>query len=87
MCNGNIDALQMIKDHRNRVAHVHFKDMDANHEWATMGCGIIDFKSIIDYLKETDYRGWIMTEDESPDAVKDSDGVVLADGKYIQANR
>lgn len=87
MCNGNIDALKMIKTHRDKVAHVHFKDMDADHVWATMGCGVIDFKSIIDYLKETDYRGWIMTEDESPDAVRDSDAVVLADGKYIQENR
>lgn len=87
MCNGGIDALQMIKDHRSKVAHVHFKDMDENHNWTTMGQGIIEFKPIIEYLKATDYRGWIMTEDESPDAVKDSDAVVLADGLFIQNNR
>lgn len=87
MINGGIDALTMIKDHREKIAHVHFKDMDANHEWATMGHGIIDFKSIIDYLNDTSYRGWIMTEDESPDAVHDSDAVVLADGEFIRRNR
>ena len=87
MANGNIDALAMIKNHREKVAHVHFKDMDAGHEWATMGKGVIDFKSIIDYLDETEYRGWIMTEDESPDAVNDSDAVVLADGEFIRENR
>jgi inosose dehydratase len=44
---------------------------------------VIDFESIVRFLEETDYRGWIMTEDESPDAVNDSDGVVMADGKYM----
>ena len=28
-----------------------------------------------------------MTEDESPDAVNDSDAVVLADGEFIRENR
>lgn len=87
MVNGGIDALRMIRNHRAKVAHVHFKDMAPDHEWATMGSGVIDFRAIIDYLKETDYRGWIMTEDESPDAVRDPDSVVLADGAFIQANR
>ena len=52
-----------------------------------MGKGIGDFKSIIDFLNDTDYLGWIIVEDESPDAVRDSDAVVLADGLYIKASR
>lgn len=87
MMNGNIDPLKMIQKHRDKIRHVHFKDMAPNHEWATMGQGIGDFKSVIDFLNETDYRGWIMVEDESPDAVKDSDAVVMADGKFIAENR
>ena len=87
MLNGNIDPLKTIKEVRDRVQHVHFKDMDASHSFATMGTGIGDFASIVRYLEETDYRGWIMTEDESPDAVADSDGVVLADGKYMASIR
>lgn len=83
MMNGGIDPLKVIREHRDIVRHVHFKDMTADHEWATMGQGIGDFKAIVDYLKETGYEGWIMTEDESPDAVHDSDGVVLADGAYM----
>ena len=79
MANGGIDPLKMIREHRDIVQHVHFKDMDASHVWATMGKGIIDFPSIVRYLEETGYRGWIMTEDESPDAVEDSDAVVLED--------
>lgn len=87
MANGGIDPLEMIKYAREKVRHVHFKDMAEDHEWATMGTGTIDFVSIIDFLKETDYRGWIVTEDESPDAVADSDAVVRADGEFVLAHR
>ena len=87
MANGGIDPLKMIREHRDIVQHVHFKDMDASHVWATMGKGIIDFPSIVRYLEETGYRGWIMTEDESPDAVEDSDAVVLEDGRYMRMIR
>lgn len=83
MANGGIDPLRVIKENRRIVQHVHFKDMTADHQWTTMGEGVIDFESIVRFLEETDYRGWIMTEDESPDAVNDSDGVVMADGRYM----
>ena len=83
MANGGMDPLKVIKAHRELVQHVHFKDMTSEHVWATMGTGIIDFPAIVRFLEETDYRGWIMTEDESPDAVEDSDGVVYADGEYM----
>ena len=87
MANGGIDSLKVIKEHRDVVQHVHFKDMTADHEWATMGTGIIDFRSIVAFLEDTDYRGWIMTEDESQDAIDDSDSVVLTDGKYMNSIR
>jgi inosose dehydratase len=85
MLNGNIDPLKMIKYGREKVLHVHFKDMKSSHEWATMGTGIGEFRQIIDFLSSTNYGGWIIVEDESPDAVLDSDAVVMADGKYIFA--
>ncbi len=84
MANGGIDFMEVIRSHRDLVQHVHFKDMTADHTWTTMGQGVIDFKSVVDFLAETDYRGWIMTEDESPEAEKDSDKVVLADGAYMK---
>ncbi|GHT96134.1 hypothetical protein FACS1894141_5940 [Spirochaetia bacterium] len=83
MLNGGIDPLKMIQDHRDIVRHVHFKDMDASHEWAAMGAGIGEFRKISTFLEDTDFGGWIIVEDESPDAVRDSDAVVVADGNYI----
>ncbi len=85
MLNGNIDPMKIIRQTRDRIWHVHFKDMDEDHVFATMGTGIGDFASIVRFLEETDFRGWIMTEDESPDAIKDSDSVVLADGIYMKS--
>ncbi len=85
MMKGGIDPLKVIREHRDIVQHVHFKDMNENRTWNIMGEGIGDFKAIVGYLKETDYQGWIMTEDESPDAENDSDSVVLADGKYMKS--
>lgn len=81
--NGGMDALEQMKAHRNLIRHVHFKDRVAQNEWAVMGEGKIDYPAIISYLAETNYRGWIMVEDESPRAVEDSDGVVMLDGAYM----
>lgn len=85
MLNAGIDPLKMIREHRDIVRHVHFKDIGADHVFCTMGAGIADFKAIVDFLKETNYQGWIMTEDESPDAAADSDRVVLADGAFMKS--
>lgn len=81
--NGGMNALEQMREHRNLIRHVHFKDRIAPNEWAVMGEGKIDYPAIIAYLAETEYRGWIMVEDESPRAAKDSDGVVASDGAYM----
>lgn len=83
MENGGMSALKHMKDHRNLIRHVHFKDRTAQDEWAVMGEGIIDYPEILKFLAETDYHGWIMVEDESPRAAWDSDGVVALDGAYM----
>lgn len=81
--NGGIDALKLMKEHRNLIRHVHFKDRVAENTWAVMGQGTIDYPAIMDYLAETGYKGWIMVEDESPAAEQDSDKVVMLDGAYM----
>lgn len=81
--NGGMDALELMKAHRNLIRHVHFKDRIAQNEWAVMGEGKIDYPAIMKYLHDTNYQGWIMVEDESPKAESDSDGVVMFDGAYM----
>lgn len=82
--NGGMDALEILKESRNKVRHVHFKDRDGEGRWTVMGKGVIDYPAIVRYLEDTGYGGWIMVEDESPDAALDSDGVVRQDGIYMK---
>lgn len=81
---GGMDPLAVIQRHYDRIAHIHFKDMDASGQWASMGQGAIDHEAIVAWLKEQGYRGWIMVEEESLQAVSDPDGVTLHNGRYVR---
>lgn len=83
---GGMDPVKVLRETRGLVRHVHFKDMDATGQWKEMGRGCIDFRGIVDLLKQANYRGWVMIEDESAFAEKDPDAVTLANGKYVQEN-
>lgn len=83
---GGMVPLEIIKEFRSIVNHVHYKDMLADGQWAAMGDGIIDFVSITTYLQESGYDGWIVVEDEAPRAVEEPDEVTLEDGIYINNN-
>lgn len=85
--NGGMDPMEILKESRSLIRHVHFKDRIAQNVWAVMGEGTIDYPAIIQYLKDTGYGGWIMVEDESPKAEADSDAVVMADGAYVNNYR
>lgn len=82
--NGGMDAMEILRESRGKIRHVHFKDRDADGWWTVMGKGAIDYPAIVRYLEDTGYGGWIMVEDESPAAVRDSDGVVMWDGDYMK---
>jgi inosose dehydratase len=83
---GGMDPVEVFRDTLGLIRHVHFKDMDPAGAWEEMGRGCIDFHALVDLLRQADYRGWIMIEDESARAEKDPDAVTLDNGKYIQKN-
>lgn len=85
--NGGMDPMEILKESRSLIRHVHFKDRIAHNSWAVMGEGTIDYPAIIQYLKDSGYAGWIMVEDESPKAEADSDAVVMTDGAYMSRYR
>ncbi len=87
IANGGMEPLEILKESRSLIRHVHFKDRLGPNTWAVMGEGTIDYPAIVRYLEETGYGGWIMVEDESPEAAADSDGVVLRDGAYMKQFR
>ncbi|NNE75897.1 MAG: sugar phosphate isomerase/epimerase, partial [Pricia sp.] len=84
MAKGGMDPLTVIKQYRELVNCIHYKDMYKDGSWAQMGKGIIDFKGITTYLKDTDFNGWIIVEDECDAAITDPDGVTMQDGIYIK---
>ena len=81
---GGMDPVQLIRQYRDLVNHIHFKDMYKDGTWALTGKGDIDFKTVIQDLVKTNFEGWIVFEDECDEAIGDPDGVTLKDGQYIQ---
>jgi len=82
---GGMDTLEVIRKYRERVTHVHFKDMAAGGKWAAMGEGVIDFKGVVAYLRDTGYHGWIMVEDECPRAEVEPDPCTLHNGEFVRS--
>ncbi|MGH9432948.1 MAG: sugar phosphate isomerase/epimerase family protein [Terriglobia bacterium] len=81
--NGGMDPLSVIKQYAELINHVHYKDWDGEPEFCLMGEGKIDFAGITRWLRDRGYAGWIICEDEGPEAVDDPDGVSLRDGEWV----
>lgn len=80
---GDIDAVELIKEYRPLIKHVHFKDATYNKEWKKMGEGDIDFKGCVQALVDTDYDGWIMVEEETELAQKETRKVIKDISEYV----
>jgi inosose dehydratase len=82
---GAMDPVEMMGQFRDRVDHVHLKDADASGQWVQNGSGAIDMAGAVTYLAQTGYSGWIVVEDESPDAELDPNAAAAANGEYIRS--
>lgn len=81
---GGIDTREVFKTYRSLIKHIHFKDLTASGKWTAMGAGTIDFPWIVAMLRDTGYAGWIMVEEESPEAETDPDAVTIKNGEYLR---
>lgn len=82
--NGGMDPLEKMKEYASLINHVHYKDWDGKPEFALMGKGKVDLLSITQWLKDSNYSGWIVCEDEGKEALQDPDAVTLHDGRWIK---
>lgn len=82
--NGDMDPLSKMKEYQSLINHVHYKDWDGNPEFALMGKGKVNLLEITQWLKDIQYSGWIICEDEGKEALEDPDFVTLHDGQWIQ---
>jgi inosose dehydratase len=83
--NGGMDPLETMKQYRDLINHLHYKDWDGDPEFAVMGEGKVDFVGITSWLRGSGFQGWIVCEDEGHRAIDDPDGVTLQDGAWVKA--
>ncbi len=83
IASGGMDLLGTLRAYRDRLDHIHFKDIDSRGRWVATGTGIIDFPGLTSYLRDTSFAGWIVLEDESPDAERDPDEATHRNGRYV----
>jgi len=81
---GGMDPVKIIRQYRELVNCIHYKDMFEDGRWAAMGEGSLDFTTITTDLVNTGFEGWIIVEDEADQAITDPDGVTLKDGIYLK---
>ena len=98
---GGGNALDLLPEYGDRVAHVHLKDVSAevlkqakDNVWSfrtalksyifpALGTGIVDLPAIVAALRERNYDGWVVLEqDTTPDDPKD---VAQANREYLEA--
>lgn len=82
--NGGMNPLSTMKQYASLINHVHYKDWDGEPEFTLMGNGKVDLVGVTKWLKEINYAGWIICEDEGKQALEDPDGVTLHDGRWIK---
>jgi sugar phosphate isomerase/epimerase len=79
------DLITSFLRHRDRIVHIHAKDVDAEGRWKLLGKGKCDFPMLVRWLEQVGYRGWIVAEDESDEARKDAAKAVAQNRKYLQS--
>ena len=81
---GGMDVIKIFNTYRPLIKHIHFKDITMTGGWTAMGAGMIDFPKIVTMLRDTGYTGWIMIEEESPEAEADPNTATTKNGEYLR---
>lgn len=81
---GGQDVMDCLRRHRDRIRHVHIKDVDSEGQWQPLGDGVIDWQAFFDFLRETSYDGWIVAEEESSLALKDPTEAIRKNREYLR---
>lgn len=81
---GGMDVVETVTRFRERIVHLHVKDMFANGEWAPTGEGVVDIAGVFRQLSDTGFAGWAAFEDESALAETDPDEATLRAGRWVR---
>lgn len=80
---GGMDSVEMIREYRGLVNHIHLKDVDESGGWALNGKGVVDMAGAVRVLADSGYQGWVTVEDESPFAERDPNAAALRNGTWV----
>ncbi|MHA6250766.1 sugar phosphate isomerase/epimerase family protein [Oceanobacillus sp. CAU 1775] len=81
---GGMDPVEIMKESLPLIKHVHFKDASKNQEWKKMGEGDIDIPGCVQVLKDNGYDGWLIVEEETPEAQTQTSETIVEIGKYVR---
>jgi inosose dehydratase len=59
---GLFDLPEVFTEYLDRIAYVHFKDLDSNRRFIELGSGTIDFAPLWQLLQSRHYEGWIVVD-------------------------
>jgi inosose dehydratase len=80
---GGIDPVSVVRDHPDRIAYIHLKDVDGTvleglrrerlgfdhgirrRVFTELGRGLLDVPALLAALRDIDYDGWLMVEQDS----------------------
>lgn len=81
---GGMNPVEIIKEALPLIKHVHFKDASKNQEWMKMGDGDIDIPQCVQVLNSNGYEGWLIVEEETPEAQTQTTETIVEIGKYVE---
>ncbi len=84
MLRGGHDLLATLRKYRSRIVHVHIKDVDAAGHWQPLGKGTNDLGSLLRWLAESGYQGWVVAEEESDAVWRDAARAIADDRAYLR---
>lgn len=82
---GGQDVVSCFRRHRERIVHVHCKDVDGRGQWKPMGKGICDFPRLFEWLRKTAYSGWLISEEESDFVRRDLPSAMAQNRSYFRS--
>jgi len=82
---GGQKLLECFQRHRERIVHVHCKDVDAGGRWQPMGKGVCDFPRLFEWLGAQGYDGWLISEEESEIVRLDVSSAIAQNRAYFRS--
>ncbi|HUE75920.1 MAG TPA: TIM barrel protein, partial [Chloroflexota bacterium] len=81
---GDETALAFVERHRDRITHIHLQDARAGGDFVFMGTGDANLPGVLSRLVAHGYAGWLISEEESAEALNDPRATVRACRQYLR---